>query len=152
MFYSYNIYKKNVFFQSNKLSFHAVIISIIKSILKMDNILNFLSSNVNGLKSSKKRIKMFEYFREKISNSGIIFLQESHSSDDTFKKWRNDFKREVFFSHDSTSSYGVMIGYLGSKKIQLNKINKDDHDRILIIDANIDDEIFILINFYNANT
>ena len=45
-----------------------------------------------------------------------------------------------------------MIGYLGSEKVQLNKINKDDHDRILIIDANIDDEIFVLINFYNANT
>ena len=87
MFYSYNIYKKNVFFQSNKLSFLAVIISIIKSILKMDNILNFLSSNVNGLKSSKKRIKIFEYFSEKISNNGIMFLQETHSSEDTFNNW-----------------------------------------------------------------
>ena len=42
------------------------------------DILNFLSNNFNGLKSSKKRIKMFEYFREKISNNGIIFLQEAH--------------------------------------------------------------------------
>ena len=45
-----------------------------------------------------------------------------------------------------------MIGYLGSKKFQLNKINKDDHGRILIVDANIDDQKFVLINFYNANT
>ena len=45
-----------------------------------------------------------------------------------------------------------MIGYLGSKKVQLNKINKDDHGRILIVDANIDDQNFVLINFYNANT
>ena len=58
--------------------------------------LNFLSNNVNGLKSSKKLIKMFEYFREKISNNGI-FLQETHSSEDTFNNWRNDFKGEVFF-------------------------------------------------------
>ena len=64
----------------------------------MDNILNFLSNNVNGLKSSKKRIKMFEYFREKISNNGIIFLQETRSWEDTLNKWRNDFKGEVFFS------------------------------------------------------
>ena len=118
----------------------------------MDNILNFLSNNVNGLKSSKKRIKMFEYFREKISNNGIIFLQETHSSENTFNNWGNDFKGEVFFSHGSTSSCGVMIGYLGSKKFQLNKINKDDHGRILIVDANIDDQNFVLINFYNANT
>ena len=45
-----------------------------------------------------------------------------------------------------------MIGYLGSKKFQLNKINKDDHGRILIVDANIDDQNFVLYNFYNANT
>ena len=88
----------------------------------MDNIFNFLSNTVNGLKSSKKRIKMFEYFREKISNNGIIFLQKTHSSEDTFNNWRNDFKGEVFFPHGSTSSCGVMIGYLGSKKFQLNKI------------------------------
>ena len=41
---------------------------------------------------------------------------------------------------------------MGSKKIQLSKINKDDRGRILIVDANIDDQNFVLINFYNANT
>ena len=111
-----------------------------------------MSNNVNGLKSSTKCIKMFEYFREKISNNGIIFLQETHSSEDTFNNWQNDFKGEVFFSHVSTSSCGVMIGYLGSKKFQLSKINKDDHGRILIVDANIDDQNFVLINFDSANT
>ena len=44
--------------------------------------LNFLSNNVSGLNSPKKRIKMFEYFREKIANNGILFLQETHSSHD----------------------------------------------------------------------
>ena len=118
----------------------------------MDNILNFFSNILNGLRSSKKHIKMFEYFREKISNNGIIFLQETHSSEDTFNNWRNEFKGEFFLSHGSTSSCGVMIGYLGSKKFQLIKINKDDHGRILIVDANIDDQNFVLINFYSANT
>ena len=42
----------------------------------MDSKLNFLSNNVNGLKSSKKRIKMFEYFRDKVSNNGIIFYRK----------------------------------------------------------------------------
>ena len=83
--------------------------------LKMNNVLNFLSNNVNELQSSKKRIKMFEYFREKTSNNGIIFLQETHSSEDTFNDWRNDFKGEVFFSHGLTSSCGVMTGYWEEK-------------------------------------
>ena len=117
----------------------------------MDNILNFLSNNVNGLKLSKKRIKMFEYFREKILNYGIIFLQETYSSEDTFNNWQIDSKGEVF-SHGSTSSCGVMIDYLRSNKFHFNKINKDDHDGIVIVDADIDDQNFVLINFYNANT
>ena len=43
-----------------------------------------------------------------------------------------------------------MKSYLGSKKFQLSKTNKDDHGRTLIVDANIDDQNFVLINFYNA--
>ena len=51
----------------------------------------------NGLNSSKKRIKMFEYLREKIANNRILFLQETHSSHDTVINWRDDFKGELFF-------------------------------------------------------
>ena len=41
---------------------------------------NFLSNNVKGLKSSKKRLKLFQFFKNKISPKGILFLQEAHSS------------------------------------------------------------------------
>ena len=57
----------------------------------------FLSNNVNGLCSSKKRVTMFEYFKGQIINNGIMFLQETHSSEDTFDEWRDDFKGEVVF-------------------------------------------------------
>ena len=114
--------------------------------------LNFLSNNVNGLNSSKKRIKMFEYFREKIANNGILFLQETHSSHDTVINWRDDFKGELFFSHGTTNSCGVMIGYLRSNKIKVNRIKNDNQGRILIVDADIDKETFVLIELYNTNT
>ena len=45
----------------------------------------------------KKTIKMFEYFRDKVSNNGIIFLQETHSSEDALNKWRDDFQGHIFF-------------------------------------------------------
>ena len=54
---------------------------------------------------------MFEYFMEKIANNGILFLQETHFSHDTVINWRDDFKGELFFSHETTNSCGVMIGY-----------------------------------------
>ena len=43
-----------------------------------------------------------------------------------------------------------MIGYLGSNKV--NRIKNDNQGRILIVDAHIDEETFVLINVYNANT
>ena len=82
--------------------------------------LNFLSNNVNELNSTKKKgIKMFEYFREKISNNGTLFLQETHSSDDTVINWHDDFKGQLFFSHGTTNSCGFMARYLGGNKIKL---------------------------------
>ena len=114
--------------------------------------LDFLSSNVNGLKSSKKRIKVFQHLKQKISDNGIIFLQEAHTSEDTFTEWKNGFPGEIFFSHGLTNSWGVMIGYLDNSTFNANKIGKGNDRRILIIDAEIGDEAFVLINLYNCNT
>ena len=35
---------------------------------------NFLTNNVKGLQSSKKRVKIFEYFRNKVAPKGILFF------------------------------------------------------------------------------
>ena len=35
---------------------------------------------------------MFKYFRDKVSNNGIIVLQEMRSTEDAFNKWRDDFQ------------------------------------------------------------
>ena len=45
-----------------------------------------------------------------------------------------------------------MIGCLGSNKIKVNRIKNDHEGRTLIVDADIDEETFVLINLYNANT
>ena len=41
-----------------------------------------------------------------------------------------------------------MIGYLGNKKFSVNKICKDNNDRVVISET----EIFILLNLYNSNS
>ena len=40
---------------------------------------------------------MFQYFKWQIVNNGIIFLQQTHSSEDTFDEWWENFKGEIFF-------------------------------------------------------
>ena len=67
---------------------------------------------------------MFKYFKGQIVNNGIIFLQENASSEDTFNEWWEDFKGDVFFSHNTTTSCGAMSSYLGNKCFQLIKFEK----------------------------
>ena len=54
------------------------------------------------MQSSKKRVKMFEYFKDKIGYIGILYLQETHSSIDTEKQWNDEFKGQLYFSHGKT--------------------------------------------------
>ena len=60
-------------------------------------------------------------------------------------------KRRYFFFFFTRSSCGVMIGYLGNKKFLINRISKDNKKRILIIEADIETQAFILLNLYNSN-
>ena len=65
--------------------------------------LNFLTNNVKGLLSSKRYVKIFEYFRNKVAPKGILFLQETHSSLETEKPWNVEFKDPVYLSHGKTN-------------------------------------------------
>ena len=58
---------------------------------------NFLTNNIRGMLSTKKRVKMFEYLKSKIGPKGILFLQETHSSTDSEKQWKEEFKGQLYF-------------------------------------------------------
>ena len=59
---------------------------------------NFLTNNVKGLQSTKKRLKLFNFLKNKMGPKGILFLQETHSSLETEKKWIDDFETK-FTTH-----------------------------------------------------
>ena len=62
---------------------------------------------------------MFEYFREKIANNGILFLQETHSSRDTDINWREDFKGEFFFQMERQMPAASWLDIWVAKKLKL---------------------------------
>ena len=78
---------------------------------------NFLSNNVKGLQSSKKRLKLFNFLKNKIGPKGILLLQGTHSSVETEKKWTDDFKDKICYSHGKTNSCGVLIAIYGNLNI-----------------------------------
>ena len=113
---------------------------------------NFLSNNVKGLQSSKKRLKLFQYFKNKISPKGILFLQETHSSKVTEKIWTDEFNGDLFFSHGKTNSCGVLVGFYGNINYFVKKKLSDNSGRILALDVTINGTEYLLINLYNGNT
>ena len=63
----------------------------------MNSNYNFISNNVQGIKTSEKLLKLFEYLKNNINNNGFVFLQETHSSLKDEQKWKDDFKGALFF-------------------------------------------------------
>ena len=59
--------------------------------------LSFITNNVKGIQSSKKKLKLIKYFKEKVVPTRVLFLQETHSSSKAEQKWKEDFKGHVFF-------------------------------------------------------
>ena len=92
---------------------------------------------------------MFEYLKNSVTANGFIFLQEMHSCINDTIRWRGKFNIELFSSHGKANSCGVAIGFYGSKTIeQTNKI-LDKLVKILLVEAKINDSVFMLINVHN---
>ena len=98
------------------------------------------------MQSSKKRVRIFECFRNKIAPKGILLLQETHSSVETEKQWNDEFKDQLYFSHGKTNSCGVLTGFYGNTNVVIKKQLNDKNGRILILEVTIDDTEYLLIN------
>ena len=96
---------------------------------------NFISNNVKGIRIFKKRLKLFEYLKQNMNSNGFILFQETHSSLNEEKQWKDEFNGRLFFSHGKTNSYGVATEFCGKNSFDL-----------------IDEDNFIIINIYNSNT
>ena len=42
------------------------------------NTQNFITNNVKGIESSNKRLKVTQYFKDKIGSTAVLFLQETY--------------------------------------------------------------------------
>ena len=116
--------------------------------------INFVTNNVNGLSTSKtKRIKVFLHLKNIIKNKGFIFIQETHSTKNSAKAFREDFgkENELFFSHGTSNSCGVAIGICGNFEYAVKNQIVDQKGRFLILSLAIGKNEYILINFYNEN-
>ena len=87
------------------------ILNIIEIIINAANY-NFILNNVKGMQASRKRLKPFEYLEQNINFNDFILFQETHSSLNDEKQWKDEFNSLLFFSNSKTNSCGVAAIFL----------------------------------------
>ena len=113
------------------------------------NKLTFITLNVRGLNSSRKRRAIFRQLH--VNKYSIIFLQETYSSTDQEKLWSNEWGSKVYFCHGSKHSKGVAILFNPRLKVLVENEICCENGRILILQFSIDDQKFICANIHAPN-
>ena len=112
--------------------------------------LKYISYNIRGLNNYIKRKKLYLWLHDK--NIDITFLQETHCVSSKAKIISSSWPGKMFHGlSESSASRGVAI--LVHKNLRCNTLNyKQDKDgRILIVNTEIDNQIFSFVSLYAPN-
>ena len=63
----------------------------------INNYIQFISKTAKELQSLEKRIAVFEYLKNCISDNGFMFLQETHATVHDKKDGKMSLKEDVLF-------------------------------------------------------
>ena len=105
--------------------------------------LKCISLNIRGINKSIKRRNLFRWLRN--GKCDVIFLQETYSDKNIENVWRSEWGGDVFYSHGSKHSRGVMVLIKPTLKIEDPEIIRDKSGRFLIVRATLLDEDTVLL-------
>ena len=104
---------------------------------------NFLTNNVKGLQSSKKRVKIFKYFKDKMSQRYFNFTRNTLTQ-------KNNGMTNLRVNYNSLTVKPIHVVYLLQFYDNVNLVVKnqfnDDNGRILILE-----ETSKIIHFQTKN-
>ena len=79
-------------------------------------------------------------------------MQETHSTPSDENKWITEWGGDLIFSHGTSNSTGVIIGFSSNFNHNIGKITRDKNGRVLIADFSTDTRSYTIVNFYNSNS
>ena len=108
---------------------------------------NVYSFNANGLGEKNKRSTILNWI--KTHHQGVLFLQETHSFENSEESWKQDsYSRNIYFSHGTSVSRGVCIILPKNADVQILEKISDLNGRLLLLHAIINSMELILVNIY----
>ena len=111
---------------------------------------NIVSLNVRGLHDITKRNAIYSWFKEK--GCHICYIQETYSTESNDVQFRKGWSGNIYHSFsDSTHSRGVAI--MLSKNFNGNVISShsDHHGRLILLNIEINEQVYTLVNVYAPN-
>ena len=112
----------------------------------MSNTLNLFCLNCRGLRERHKRQAAFTFLKNK--GSGIFLLQETYSDINGEPMWNNEWESNIFFSDGQPNSRGVAVLVSRDIDLTINNCDKDEFGRYLLINCEIKNNRYILVNLY----
>ena len=108
-----------------------------------------VSLNVRGLNNSIKRRKVFKWLHRQ--TAPCYFLQETFSTEQSINIWRSEWGGNIFYSHGSNHSKGVMILVNPRYQFEVIRSIKDKNGRSIILEIKLDNQNLALANVYAPN-
>ena len=110
---------------------------------------NLLSLNARGLHTFDRRKAFFNWLAK--SSADICFLQETYNTSEVENIWKKQWKGDMFFSHGTGHSKGVLIPVRDHLDFKLQSVKVDSQGRYILLEATIQDSPFLLLNIYAPN-
>ena len=104
------------------------------------------SFNVRGLKNNIKRHRVLNFLSSKFP--GILFLQETYTTEGDKQIWEKTYKGEIIMSHGTNHSKGVAILIPEHTDYKIDTTITDTNGRYIFIDGNINGKRLCLLNCY----
>ena len=112
----------------------------------IEELLKLSTFNCRGLGEGSKRRTVLNWLKK--FHKGIIFLQETHSTESSERYWKSEFKGQIEFSHGKSSARGVATLISKDIDIIINEIIRDNTGRFLLLDTTFEGQTLILCNVY----
>ena len=111
--------------------------------------LKCISLNIRGTNKAIKRRNLFRWLHN--GKYDVIFLQEPYSDKTIENVWRAEWGGDIFYSHGSKHSRGVMTLMRPTVKVENISTACDQRGRVHIVNLTLQDEEFCLANIYAPN-
>ena len=108
-----------------------------------------ISLNERGLNNSIKRRKIFNWLHRQTAH--CYFLQETFSTEQSINIWRLEWGGNIFYSHGSNHSKGVMILVNPRYQLEVMRSTKDKYGRSIILKIKLDIQNLVLAIVYAPN-